>query len=170
MDIHPVTVDDLPAVLDVVGRAFADPAHGGEPVEVGLTERLFADAGYLPALALAAWVDRSMVGMVIGTRGHVGDLPAVGVGPLAVSPDRQGHGIGTALMHAELDAAGAAGERVVALLGEPDFYGRFGFGPAAALGIDSPDPAWGRHFQALLLDRSPAPRGVFRYAAPFDDL
>ena len=42
---------------------------------------------------------------------------------------------------------------------------------AAELGVGSPDPAWGHHFQALRLSAwTPDARGLFRYAAPFDDL
>ncbi len=74
-------------------------------------------------------------------------------------------------MHAVLAAADATGEPLVALLGDPAFYQRFGFAAASKLGIAAPDPAWGSHFQARAL--SSAPRGLtgtFRYASPFDEL
>ena len=72
-------------------------------------------------------------------------------------------------MYALLGAAQARDETLVGLLGEPAYYGRFGFVAAAEYGIAAPDPAWGRHFQALALAGRP-PTGGFRYAAPFDEL
>lgn len=65
--------------------------------------------------------------------------PALLLGPLAVEPARKGDGIGTTLMHHSLAAAAALGHRVVVLVGDPDYYSRFGFGPAAASGICMPN-------------------------------
>ncbi|HEX8203187.1 MAG TPA: GNAT family N-acetyltransferase, partial [Isosphaeraceae bacterium] len=96
-------------------------------------------------------------------------LPALGVGPLGVLPEAQGRGIGTVLVHALLAVAEAAGEHLVALLGSPEYYRRMAFVASTELGIDPPDPAWGRHFQARSL-ASPVPRGTFRYAEPFSRL
>jgi putative acetyltransferase len=105
---------------------------------------------------------------VIATRGWREPLghPVLGLGPLGVHPDQQRNGVGTALMHALLAVAEAADERLVALLGSPDYHRRFGFRPAADLGITAPDPAWGEHFQARHLNGPPVP-GAFRYADPF---
>jgi putative acetyltransferase len=72
-------------------------------------------------------------------------------------------------VHALLAVAEACEERVVALLGAPDYYRRFGFRPAADLGIEAPDPQWGEHFQARVLTGG-AVQGRFRYAEPFDRL
>ena len=103
---------------------------------------------------------------MVCTRGFVDAAPVVGLGPISVRPDRQGRGVGHALMHAVLGAAEAAGEPLVALLGAR-FYRRFGFVPAAQVGIASPDPAWGEHCQVRTL--GPPITGTFRYAAPFAD-
>ena len=93
----------------------------------------------------------------------------LGLGPLGVRPDRQRSGVGTALVHALLAVAEAADERLVTLLGSPDYYGRFGFVAAAELGITAPDPAWGAYFQARHLNGPPI-SGAFRYAEPFTRL
>jgi putative acetyltransferase len=159
---------DLDAVGEVVGSAFAGPRAGEPPVEVGLLAALRADTGWLPALSLVAERDGEVVGHVVGTRAHVDGRPAVGLGPLAVRPDRQRAGVGTALVHAVLAAAEALGEPLVGLLGDPAYYGRFGFGAAADLGVVAPEPEWGRHFQVRVL-HEPL-RGRFSYAAPFRDL
>jgi predicted N-acetyltransferase YhbS len=93
----------------------------------------------------------------------------LGLGPLGVRPDRQRSGVGSALVHALVAVAEAAGERLVALLGSPDYYRRFGFVPSWQLGIAPPDPAWRDYFQARLLSGAVV-QGTFRYADPFTRL
>jgi predicted N-acetyltransferase YhbS len=107
----------------------------------------------------------------IATRGWLEPLgvPVLGLGPLGVHPDAQGHGVGTALVHALIAIAEACDEKLVALLGAPAYYGRFGFVRSQELGIAPPDPAWGEHFQARQLSGPPF-EGTFRYAEPFDRL
>ena len=82
--------------------------------------------------------------------------PVAGLkGPIGVLPAHQGHGVGTAPLHAVLAAADALEVPLVALLGSRDYYSRFGFVPAARLGIDAPDQEWGDAFQARALRRIP---------------
>ena len=70
-----------------------------------------------------------------------------------------------------LGAADASGEPLVALLGDPAFYRRFGFVAASKLGSGPSDPAWGSHFQARVLSSVPRSlTGTFRYASPFAEL
>jgi predicted N-acetyltransferase YhbS len=73
------------------------------------------------------------------------------------------------LVHALLVVAEACDERLVALLGDPAYYRRFGFVRSTELGITPPDPAWGDYFQARQLTGPPV-RGAFRYAGPFERL
>jgi putative acetyltransferase len=51
------------------------------------------------------------------------------------------------MMHAIVGAADAAGEPLIALLGDCRFYSRFGFVAASRLGINPPNPEWGAHFR-----------------------
>lgn len=141
----------------------------GDPGEAALVVWLLEDPGAIPELSLVAEDDGDLVGHVVCSRGYVDDAPALGLGPASVRPDRQRSGVGSALVRAVLGAAEALDEPVVALVGDPAYYSRFGFGPASALGITAPDPAWGDYFQARAL-REPVPTGRFRYAAPFDRL
>jgi putative acetyltransferase len=168
--------EDVPAVRAVVAAAFAgdaaEPDESGEPVEVSLLDQLRADPGWLPALSLVATAGPAgeVIGHVVCTRGTVGGRAALGLGPLAVRPDRQRTGVGSALTHAVLGAADALDEPLVALLGSPDYYGRFGFRPAAEVGIAPPDPAWGGYFQVRTLSAYRPVQGTFAYAAPFGRL
>ncbi len=98
--------------------------------------------GRLPAISLNA-VDAS--GSVIGTvrLWHVkaeGMQDALMLGPLAVDPAFQGLGIGGALMKAALAHARKAAFSAVILVGDPEYYARFGFTAALATNLAMPGP------------------------------
>jgi putative acetyltransferase len=167
------TADDVAVIRSVVAAAFAKPDRPVDvPVEAPLVDALRADPGWLPALSLVAVdPDGAVVGHVVATRGRVGTAAALGLGPLAVRPDRQRSGVGSALMHAVLGAADALDETVVALLGNPAYYGRFGFRPSTDFGVEPPVAEWGEYFQVRPLTAyDPAVRGTFAYAQPFEGL
>lgn len=161
-----------PDAIDAAHRAaFADQAPGAEPVEVGLVRSLREDAGWVPSLSLVAEMGGTVVGHVVCTEGSLEGATAVGLSPIGVLPDLQGQGIGAALMHTVLGAADALDYQVVVLLGHLDYYPRFGFVPAASIGISPTVPEWGAHFQARPLGTwTPAVHGTFHYARPFDAL
>ncbi|WP_427004346.1 N-acetyltransferase [Pseudarthrobacter sp. H2] len=166
---------DRPAILALTAAAFSvSPITGlpveGEPEEVQLLARLFGCEEYLPDYSIVAELDGEVVGHVISTRGRVGELELLGLGPISVVPRLQRHGIGSALMKETIFRANAARERGIALLGDPDYYARFGFVPSTSLGVEPPDPAWGVHFQLLPLAVWPGGvSGTFHYAGPFND-
>ena len=167
---------DIEAIHSVTAAAFRKAEHAapevdGEPGEAALVGWLRADAGWIPELSLVAELDGVVVGHVVATRGYVGEQPALGLGPLSVHPDQQGRGFGSALVYELLSRAGARGETLVALLGDPDYYERFGFRESTWFGVEPPVEEWGKHFQALTLPaHQPTMVGRFRYAAPFDRL
>ncbi|WP_026553789.1 GNAT family N-acetyltransferase [Arthrobacter sp. 35W] len=172
MIIRNETPADRPRILELVAEAFAtDEVPADEVVEVPLLQQLFDCADYLPGLSLVAELDGRVDGHVICTRGWIGDVPALGLGPLAVTPEAQRDGVGSALMESVIAAAEAAGEPAIVLLGHTGYYPRFGFVPASSLGIEAPDAAWGGHFMALPLAAFHSGiRGPFRYAEPFNNL
>ena len=63
------------------------------------------------------------------------ELIIMGLAPMAVVPDRQGAGIGSALVRAGLERCKGLGAAAAVVLGHPPFYPRFGFSPAARFGI-----------------------------------
>jgi len=70
---------------------------------------------------------------------------------------------------AVLGAADALGEPLVALLGDPGYYQRFGFRLAAEYQINPPAASWQPRFQVRVLTcYRPSVAGTFRYAEPFD--
>jgi putative acetyltransferase len=169
--------DDIDVIRSVTAAAFrgavhsAPPVEGsGDPGEATLVSWLRADVGWIPELSMVAVEGGVVVGHVVCTRAYVGEGPALGLGPVSVLPDKQRSGIGSALVHAVLGAADALDERLVGLVGDPAYYRRFGFVPAASVGISAPDASWGDYFQVRTLTRYDSRTGRFRYAAPFGRL
>jgi predicted N-acetyltransferase YhbS len=72
--------------------------------------------------------------ILVGESGH----PALLLGPLAIAQDRAGRGIGRALMFKTLDLAAQLGHDLVLLVGDIDYYKRFGFVPAQPHGFVMP--------------------------------
>jgi putative acetyltransferase len=164
---------DARVVADVHAEAFAPMYPDATPVEPGLVDALRVSGAWLPPLSLVAEVDGAVVGHVCVTRATLGpdQLPVLGLGPLGVREAHKRRGVGSALMHAVLGAADALDEGVVVLLGHPEYYPRFGFRPAAELGIEPEVPEWAPHFQARPLTAyRPQLRGTFRYAPAFAEL
>lgn len=171
MIIRPEQPGDADTVLVLIDAAFPTPEGGQRAIECDLVEGLRADGDVLADLTLVAERAGEIVGQVTCSRGILAGKPSVGLGPISVAPAHQGKGVGTALMQAALAAAETAGEPIVVLLGDPAYYSRFGFRPAADLGIESPDPSWGIHFMGRPLPAwRPDLAGPFRYAAAFDRL
>lgn len=95
------------------------------------------------SFAMVAVEDERIVGHVQFSRAWIGETSVVALGPIAVLPDRQGLGIGSALVRAGCAETGARGERAVILLGSPAFYSRFGFRPALERGLRNPFAGFG---------------------------
>lgn len=168
---------DSGAIREVTAAAFREAEHSAPPVEPNedpgeatLIEWLRGDPAWIPELSLVACDGDQIIGHVVATRAHVDSTPALGLGPISVLPDRQGAGVGSALMHAVLAAAEARGETIVGLLGEPAYYIRFGFVPVSTTSIESPEREWGDYFQIRTLSEYTGQGGRFEYAGPFGRL
>lgn len=99
--------------------------------------------GRLPAIALVATdgVDGALIGTVrLWNIALDSGSRALLLGPLAVSGDRQGEGLGARLMRAVLNRAALAGHQSVILVGDADYYARFGFRADMACDLDLPGP------------------------------
>ncbi len=106
--------------------------------------RLREMAGGRSALSFVARVSTLLVGANQLTAVTCGAAPALLLGPLTVDPAFRGRGVAAALVRISLDAARAAGHRLVVLVGDEAYYRRFGFArvPAGRLTLPGPvDPA-----------------------------
>jgi putative acetyltransferase len=146
-------------------------AFGGH-AEADLVRSL-CDGGYA-RVSLVAAVENSVVGHVLFSRLHVvvtgGTRDGLALAPLAVEPAFQRRGIGAALVRDGLEQAKVMGERIVFVLGDPAYYGRFGFAAEAAAGFECVYAC--AAFQALLLggELPGGMHGEVVYAPPFDAL
>lgn len=167
--IRPEQPDDVAAVRTLVHDAFAGTDHSAGSAEVAIVDGLRADGDVLPELTFVAELHGEVVGSVVCSRATMGEGPSVGLGPLAVRPDHQGQGIGSALVAAVVATAEQQAVPAVVLLGDPDYYGAFGFETAAEHGIGSPGPWQDRYFQVRRLRAwRPEQAGPFRYAPAFE--
>lgn len=125
---------DEPAIRSVTEAAFADHPHS-QGTEPAIIDALRAD-GDLP-VSLVAEADSVILGHVAFSPAHLSGNEAgwYTLGPVAVVPERQGQGIGRALIEAGLRQMRESGAQGVVVLGDPDLYARFGFRRGTALHI-----------------------------------
>lgn len=94
----------------------------------------------VPIVSLVADDNGVIVGHImfsaVTLSGHP-DLKVMGLGPMAVMPEHQRKGIGSALVRAGLEHCKRLGFVAVVVLGHAEYYPRFGFSPAARFGIRS---------------------------------
>jgi putative acetyltransferase len=129
--------EDADAVLAVVAAAFSSRGRDGTE-EIGVVTETWR-LGAAPAGLDVVADDRGvLVGHVLAAVGDMAGTPAIGIAPLAVLPERQRQGIGSALMVELLRRIEGAGWPIAVLLGDPRYYSRFGFEPAGRLGITYP--------------------------------
>ncbi|MET9467849.1 bifunctional class I SAM-dependent methyltransferase/N-acetyltransferase [Streptomyces sp. NPDC006544] len=160
---RPETGADAAAVHALHSAAF------GTPVEADLVDALREDGSWLPGLAyVAEGPDGSVAAHALLTRCRVEGVPALALAPVATEPALQRSGAGSAVVRALLAAAAERGEALVLVLGDPSYYGRFGFAPASHFGIRAPFDVPDETMMALVLDDSaPLARGTIAYPAPF---
>jgi putative acetyltransferase len=150
-------VADRAAIHEVVKAAF------GRRGEADLVDRLREDGSV--AISLVALDDEEIVGHILLSKMEA-PFAALGLAPLAVSPGRQHSGIGSRLVRAALERANNEGWQAVFVLGDPEYYGRFGFDASLASGFGSPYA--GPHFMVLALKGElPVSAGAITYARPF---
>ena len=166
LQIRCETAEDIAAIDAVTVAAFANAPHTAHTEQYIV--RALRAAGAL-WLSLVAERQQRGVGRIVG---HValsnvaisdGSVGWFGLGPLSVSPEHQGLGIGTRLMHEALRLLRERGAARCVLLGDPAYYARFGFAAQPSLVLLGV-PA--EYFQALALG-APLPRGIVTYHAAF---
>ncbi|HVU77748.1 MAG TPA: N-acetyltransferase [Gaiellaceae bacterium] len=171
MRVRPEREDDFAQIDAVVRAAFEE---SGDAVAL-LVRRTRADGNAVPEGSLVAldgsavigYLQLSWVGLEGGSRDRILDL-----GPLGVRPDRQGRGVGRALVEAQIAVVERLGEPMLMVEGIPSLYPRFGFERGDSLGFTKPhdsipDAAFMvRRFAGYTPDLA----GRVRYPAAFDHL
>jgi putative acetyltransferase len=164
--VRDATVADHAAIIDLVRAAFSGEGRDGtEEVDIVTATWGSQPPAGVPGLELVAVVAGVVVGHVLSAFGDLAGFPVAAVAPLAVVPAHQSVGMGSALMTEILERAEAMGLPMLVLLGDPEYYGRFGFEPAAGSGVVyRPAGASNPHFLLRRLGGyDPALRGAFVY-------
>ncbi|SIN81127.1 GNAT family N-acetyltransferase [Vannielia litorea] len=162
MEIRDERPQEAGAIGALVTAAFAGKAYS-DGTEAALLAGL-RDSGAL-VLSLVAAEPGGLLGQVAASEVRLGGRSGwVGIGPVAVRPDRQREGIGSGLMRAALARLAAAGFDGAVLVGDPGYYGRFGFAPREGL----TSPGLPTHHVMGLGFGVTAPRGEIRWHPAFD--
>ncbi|WP_348612461.1 GNAT family N-acetyltransferase [Halobaculum rarum] len=132
MQIRPFTADDADAVFEVHRRAF-----DGQTEESRIVQRIH-DAEKAVVSLVAVENDR-VVGHVLcsptAVDDHGGNVELVGLGPVGVLPENQHEGVGSSLIQRGIAKCREAGTDAVVVLGDPEYYSRFGFERASEYGL-----------------------------------
>jgi len=163
MEIRNETSADVSAIEALTIAAFLNAPHTGHTEQFIVSA--LRKAGKL-TLSLLADANGTIIGHVAVSPVSISDGAAgwFGLGPISVTPEHQGRGVGSRLMREALRILGERGAAGCVLLGEPEFYGRFGFraDPTLIL-LDVP----AEYFQAISFDSS-RPHGVVSYHGAFN--
>lgn len=161
--IRPESHDDAGEIRALTAAAFAGAPHAGGQ-EHRIVDRL-RETGQL-AISLVAQVDERVVGHVAISPVALSDgSPGwYALGPIAVLPARQSRGIGSALVRAALAHLRDRRAAGCVLVGDPAYYGRFGFTQAAPLEY----PAVPAEYLQAVVFRRPVPTAVVSFDQAFD--
>jgi predicted N-acetyltransferase YhbS len=166
VEVRPECPDDHHGVDGVVRAAFL--AEFGSTAEVDLVRSLRARGELVGELTLVATTADQIVGYIAFSEVTVDGerVGGLGLAPVAVSPPAQGSGVGSRLIEEALMRAERAGWKFVVLLGHANYYTRFGFRPAAPLGLTGD---YGEHdaWMARPLGDAVLPTGHARYSSAF---
>jgi putative acetyltransferase len=125
--IRPETKEDIVKIWKLNASAFDTEA------EANLVDNLRESGARL--ISLVAEINKKAVGHILFSpvmlSGKGTDVKIAGLAPMAVMPDHQNQGIGTALVRKGLRHCKSKGYQAAVVLGHPDYYPRFGFMPCS---------------------------------------
>ena len=149
----PVAADTQAAVLPLSGVTYRCETPDDEAAIEAIHDETFGPGRYARTafrlregiahdmtLSLVAFHDCALVGSVRLTPIHIGETPALLLGPLAVRPHLKNRGVGKALMRKAVETARQNGHRLVLLVGDLPYYWPFGFRPVRAGAVLMPGP------------------------------
>ena len=161
LSIRPEMPADGPAIAALIKSAFHGHPHS-DGHEADILAALRGNSDLTLSLVCA---DEAIIGHIAFSPVAIGDGSTgwYGLAPLSVAPSRQMRGIGAALVERGLCELKAIGAQGCVVLGDPEYYGRFGFAADCALAYPGAPAGM---FQALLFAGA-APRGTVQYASAF---
>lgn len=160
--IRQETAADVDAIDRLTRDAFLHAEHTDHTEQ--FIVKALRDAGAL-SVSLVAELAGELVGHAAASPVSISDgTPGwYGLGPVSVAPGHQRQGVGSQLVSHLLDALRQRGAQGCVVLGEPAYYGRFGFRAHDSLVLPGVPAGY---FQALPLDGA-LPAGSVRYHGAF---
>ncbi|MEH6477172.1 MAG: N-acetyltransferase [Sneathiella sp.] len=127
--------EDAPAINTLLDQCFGPERHHKTAYKVR------ANSSAIDALSFAGISNGELVASIKYWPLLIGNItPAILLGPIAVHPDRQGEGIGVKLIRDTMQTAKDLGHSLVVLVGDPEYYERFGYVSAFDYGLELPGP------------------------------
>lgn len=167
VEIRPEYPNEYPVVYNVNFKAF------NQQYEPNLVKAIRKSANYIPELSLVAVINNTVVGHIMFSAITIemddGNVPVLGLAPVAVLPDYQNRRIGSELIEHGLKECKRLGFKIVVLVGHPNYYPRFGFVPARSHGLEAPFEVPDEAF--MVLELSPRAlmniKGTVKYPPEF---
>ena len=162
IDIRESRAEDIDSIMSIYPKAF--PEEELRPV----VKELLGDGA--EAISLVGCLGDELAGHVIFTICSIGgsDKTAALLAPLAVDPVSQKRGVGGALVRYGFEALKKRNVSHVYVLGDPAYYGRFGFAPEANIAPPYPiPPEWREAWQSISLNGASPPPGKLAVPAPW---
>lgn len=140
--VRQTTAADYATVYQLIKTAFETAVHR-DGTEQDFAVTLRESENYIPRLDLVAEIDGHIVGHILFTHTTIttfdGDTyDTLLVAPLSVLLEYRNQAVGAGLMNEGLRIAAEMGYTAAFLLGDPDYYSRFGYQPSALYGIGHP--------------------------------
>jgi putative acetyltransferase len=161
--VRPEVSSDIADIETLTTAAFLNAPHTSHTEH--LIVNALRDAGNL-TISLVAEVDGKIVGHVAVSPISISDGSQgwYGLGPISVMPDYQSVGIGSQLMRQALAILRELGASGCVVLGEPEYYSRFGFKAEPSLVLPDVSP---EYFQAISFG-APVPIGLVSFHESFN--
>ncbi len=161
--IGATTPSDLPALETLYAAAFPDEDL------MPLVRRLLTEVPDIITLAVDSLSEGLLAHIAITPCRTDGSAPAALLGPLCVAPAHQRQGLGAALIRAGMARLDPERAQRLLVLGDPAYYGRFGFQPETMVAPPYPLPEeWRGAWQSLPIGNPSAPTaGTLRPPPPW---
>lgn len=143
LTIRPETPQERQEIYNLIRTAF-ETAQVKDGTEQDFAEDLRNGNGFIPELALVGELSGKLIGHIMLTRTQIvrpdGEkFEALLLAPLSVLIEYRNKGVGSALVKTSLGIAKKMGYKAVFLVGNPDYYNRFGFRQTSEWSIRSKD-------------------------------
>lgn len=167
IQIRQELLEDYQQVRELVRAAFVLAEHS-DGNEHNLIERMRLSPEYIPELSLVAVSGDIILGHIMFSKISVGQSEAIALAPLSVRTDWQRKGIGKLLVTTGHRLAHKMGYSCSVVLGNPDYYSRFGYIKASNYGIIAPFEVKDDYYMVCELNKNcDIPKGSVKYSDAF---